>query len=167
MVVMTTETRSTRSETTLCASVALDHPATDVADFVLDWGNDHLWRSHVRGFTCTPPGRATPGQQLVEELTFAGLRFTTPTVVDRASALSAGYSGGSPTVTVTGVRTVVAQGPSSCVLTTTTRLRFGGLLRPFVPLLTPSYRRLDASDLAGLPAVLAHLAELERDRVQR
>ncbi len=164
---MTNDTRPTSRETTLYASVTLHHPAAEVAAFVLDWGNDPLWRSHVRSFTATPPGRARPGQQLVEELTFAGLRFTTPTVIERADDLSAAYAGGSPTVAVTGVRTVVAHGPSSCVLSTTTRLRFGGLIRPFVPLLTPSYRRLDAADLAGLPAVLAELGPAQLDRTRR
>ena len=123
--------------TTLESSVTVHQPASVVAAFVLDWGNDHLWRSHVHSFTCTPTGRAAVGQRLVEELRFAGLTFVTPTVVEAADDLSASYSGGSSSIEVSGRRVVVPKGTDRCEVRTTTRMRVGGLLRPFTPLLTP------------------------------
>ncbi len=144
-----------RPVTTLESSVTVHQPASVVAAFVLDWGNDHLWRSHVHSFTCTPTGRAAVGQRLVEELRFAGLTFVTPTVVEAADDLSASYSGGSSSIEVSGRRVVVPKGTDRCEVRTTTRMRVGGLLRPFTPLLTPSYRRADAADLRALPGVLA------------
>ena len=125
---------------------------------MLDWGHDHLWRSHVRRFTCTPPGRAVVGQRLVEELRFAGLTFVTPTVVESVGGLSASYAGGNASIEVDGLRVVVPLDDARCEVRTSTRLRVGGLLRPFAPLLTPSYRRADAADLRALPGALdAHL----------
>jgi hypothetical protein len=155
-----------RPATTLESSVTVRHPAAAVAAFVLDWGHDHLWRSHVRRFTCTPPGRAVIGQQLVEELRFAGLTFVTPTVVESAGERSASYAGGNASIDVRGHRVVVPLDAASCEVRTTTTLRVGGMLRPFAPLLTPSYRRADAADLRALPAVLD--AQLRAgDRVER
>jgi hypothetical protein len=155
---MNTDTRPT----TLESSITVHRPASVAAAFFLDWGNDHLWRSHVRRFTCTPPGRASAGQRLVEELRFAGLSFVTPTVVEEAADLSASYAGGSTTIEVTGRRVVVPLDDERCELRTTTRLTVGGLLRPFAPLLTPSYRRADAADLRSLPGVLeTHLRAVE------
>ena len=156
----------TRPATTLESSVTVHRPPSTVAAFVLDWGNDHLWRSHVRRFTCTPPGRAAVGQRLVEELCFAGLTFVTPTVVETVGELSASYAGGNASIDVTGVRVVVPLGDERCEVRTTTNLRVGGLLRPFVPLLTPSYRRADAGDLRALPTVLEALL-LAGERVER
>ncbi|WP_028643330.1 SRPBCC family protein [Nocardioides sp. URHA0020] len=144
----------TRPETTLESSVLVHRPAGVVAAFVLDWGHDHRWRSHVQRFTCTPPGQAAVGQRLVEELRFAGLVFVTPTVVETADELSASYAGGSSAIQVSGRRVVVRLGAERCEVRVTTRLRVGGLLRPFTPLLAPSYRRADAADLRGLPGVL-------------
>jgi hypothetical protein len=155
---MKTDTRPTILE----SSITVHQPAATVAAFVLDWGNDHLWRSHVRRFTCTPPGRATVGQRLVEELRFAGLTFVTPTVVETVGELSASYAGGNASIDVTGVRVVVPLGDERCEVRTTTRLTVGGMLRPFAPLLTPSYRRADAADLRSLPGVLeTHLRAVE------
>lgn len=151
---MKTDTRPTILE----SSITVHRPAATVAAFVLDWGNDHLWRSHVRRFTCTPPGRAVTGQRLVEELRFAGLTFVTPTVIEAVGDLSASYAGGNAGIDVTGLRVVVPLDDARCEVRTTTRLRVGGVLRPFAPLLTPSYRRADATDLRALPGVLdAHL----------
>ena len=156
-------TTDRRSLTTLESSVTVHRPAAAVAAFVLDWGNDHLWRSHVRRFTCSPPGRACVGQRLVEELRFAGLTFVTPTVIESVGELSASYAGGNATIEVTGRRAVVPLDEDRCEVRTTTRLRVGGLLRPFAPMLTPSYRRSDAADLRTLPGVLAdHLRTSER-----
>jgi hypothetical protein len=143
-----------RPVTTLESSVTVLRPAAVVAAFVLDWGHDHRWRSHVRRFTCTPPGRSRVGQELVEELRFAGLTFLTPTVVETADELSASYGGGSASITVNGLRVVLPHGEGRCEVRTTTQLRIGGALRPFVPLLAPSYRRTDAADLRALPAAL-------------
>ena len=149
----------TRLVTTLESSVTVHQPAAAVAAFFLDWGNDHLWRSHVRGFTCSPPGRAVAGQRLVEELRFAGLTFVTPTVVEEADELHASYAGANASIQVSGLRVVVPRGDARCEARSTTRLRVGGLLRPFAPLLTPSYRRADETDLRALPSALAaHLA---------
>lgn len=159
---MQTDTRPTILE----SSITVHQPAATVAAFVLDWGNDHLWRSHVRRFTCTPPGRAVDGQRLVEELRFAGLTFVTPTVIESVGDLSASYAGGNASVAVTGLRVVIPLDDARCEVRTTTRLHVGGLLRPFAPLLTPSYRRADATDLRALPGVLdAHLRT--SDRVER
>ena len=156
-------TTDRRSLTTLASSVTVHRPAAAVAAFVLDWGNDHLWRSHVRRFTCSPPGRACVGQRLIEELCFAGLTFVTPTVVELVDELSASYAGGNATLDVTGRRVVVPLDEARCEVRTETRLRVGGLLRPFAPMLTPSYRRADDADLRALPGVLAdHLRTSER-----
>ncbi|KRB78146.1 hypothetical protein ASE01_08310 [Nocardioides sp. Root190] len=146
---------TTMRTTTLASSVTLDHPASRVADFVLDWGNDHLWRAHVRRFACTPTGRACVGQRLVEELRFAGLPFVTPTVIETAEDLRASYAGGTSTIEVRGRREVVPLDAGRCEVRTTTELTPGRLLRPVAPLMIPAYRRADAADLRSLPAVLA------------
>lgn len=148
----------TRVPTTIESSVTVHRPAEVVADFVLDWAHDHLWRSHVRRFTCTPPGPAVPGQRLIEELRFGGLTFVTPTVVESvthtAAEHSASYAGRTASIEVSGRRRVVAEAEHRCRVVTTTQLRAAGALRPFTPLLAPSYRRAAAADLLGLPAVL-------------
>lgn len=147
-------TTDTRPVTTVDSSVTVERPAATVAAFVLDWGNDHLWRSRVKSFTCAPPGRAVVGQKLVEDLRFIGLTFITPTTIDFAGELSASYAGGSSTIGVEGLRVVTPLDEARCAVRTTTRLRVGGLLRPFAPLLVAAYRRADATDLRALPAVL-------------
>ncbi|WP_134741236.1 SRPBCC family protein [Nocardioides sp. 503] len=141
-------------ETTFESSVRVPLPAAVVAGFVLDWGNDPQWRAQVLRFTCEPPGRARPGQILREELRFAGLTFRTETVVRRTTPLSASYDGGSGAVLVRGTRRVTPVDDRHCEVTTTTHVRLMGALRPFAPVLTPSYRRADRADLLHLPEVL-------------
>ncbi|MCD4532556.1 hypothetical protein LRP67_00430 [Nocardioides sp. cx-169] len=141
-------------------------PAEVVADYVLDWSNDPQWRAQVRRFTCEPPGRAVPGQILWEELGFAGLTFRTRTVVGRTSPLSASYDGGSGAVLVTGTRRVSPLDEGRSEVTTTTHIRLVGALRPFAPVLTPSYRRADRADLLALPGVLAEHLSRRDDRVR-
>jgi hypothetical protein len=137
-------------EATLESSVAIDQPAAAVAELLLDWGHDDLWRSHVRGMTCAPRGRAHPGQRIVEELRFAGLRFTTPTVVETAGPDGATYAGGNGRVSVRGSRLVVAEGPHRCRVHVVTRLRLHGWLRLLAPALVPAYRRTQDADLDRL-----------------
>jgi hypothetical protein len=139
-----------RREAILESSVTLDHPAASVGALLLDWGNDHLWRTHVRRVTCTPAGRAMEGQELVEELRFAGLTFVTPTVVESAGLLGATYTGGSSAISVTGTRNVVANATGGCVVHVITRLRVHGWLRLLAPLLVPAYRRTQDADLEQL-----------------
>ncbi|MCD4527062.1 SRPBCC family protein [Nocardioides sp. cx-173] len=148
------------------ASVTVPLPAEVVADYVLDWGNDPQWRAQVRRFTCAPPGRSVPGQILWEELGFAGLTFRTRTVVGRTSPLSASYDGGSGAVLVTGTRRVSPLDEGRCEVTATTHIRLVGALRPFAPVLTPSYRRADRADLLALPGVLAEHLSRPDDRVR-
>ena len=136
-------------EATFRSSVTLDHPVDVVADLVLDWGHDDLWRPHVRSMTCTPRGRAHPGQELVEELRFAGLTFRTPTRVGTAGARSATYAGGGGLVRVRGSRVVAPTG-DGCVVHVVTGIRLGGWLRLLAPLLVPAYRRTQAADLRRL-----------------
>jgi hypothetical protein len=136
-------------EVTVRSSLALDHPVDAVAGLVLDWGHDDLWRSHVRTVVCTPRGRARPGQELVEELRFAGLTFTTPTRVGTAGDRSATYAGGGALVRVRGGR-VVWPTDEGCVVHVTTLLRFGGRLRLLGPALLPAYRRAQDADLERL-----------------
>jgi hypothetical protein len=136
-------------------SVSAPFPAADAAGFVLDWGNDPLWRASVLRFTCEPSGRAVVGQHLLEELRFAGLTFRTRTVIRTANALSASYGGGSGSVFVTGTRQVTPIDDCSCVVTTTTHLRLNGAMRALAPFLAPSYRRADRADLLRLPEALA------------
>jgi hypothetical protein len=136
-------------------SISAPFPAADTAGFVLDWGNDPLWRASVLRFTCEPSGRAVVGQHLLEELRFAGLTFRTRTVIRTATPLSASYAGGSGSIFVTGTRKVTRVDDCSCVVTTTTHLRLTGVMRACAPLLAPSYRRADRADLLRLPQVLA------------
>jgi hypothetical protein len=139
----------------LDSSTAVSRPADRVAEFLLDWRNDPIWRSQVRGFTAEPDSRAVSGQMLVEELSFAGLAFRTPTVVGSAGPLEATYSGGSRLVRVQGHRRIVAESPSSCRVEIRTEITLLGVLAALTPVLAPSYRKTDAADVAGLPVVIA------------
>lgn len=152
-----------RREATFESSVALDHPAAAVADLVLDWGRDPLWRAHVLSFTVTPPGRAHVGQHLVEELRFAGQTFVTPTVVQSARNLSASYAGGDGAVAVRGTRAVLPRTPSGCVVHVVTRLQLTGYLRLFAPVLVPAFRRAQDADLARLAQVVDSLASSQQE----
>lgn len=149
------------------SSARVHLPAAVVADYVLHWGNDPQWRAHVLSFTCEPPGRATPGQILREELRFAGLTFRTETVVRRTTPLSASYDGASGAVLVTGTRRVTPVDDDRCEVTATTHIRLTGALRPFAPVLTPSYRRADRADLLRLPRVLAEHRDQPSEGVHR
>jgi hypothetical protein len=139
----------------LDSSVTVPRPADRVADFVLDWRNDPLWRSQVRRFTADPDGRAEPGQTLVEELSFAGMTFRTPTVIDSAGPLEASYSGGSRQVRVKGHRRITAVSAISCLVDVHTEIALLGALAILTPLLAPSYRKTDAADVAGLASIAA------------
>ncbi|WP_205471855.1 SRPBCC family protein [Nocardioides sp. SYSU D00038] len=138
--------------TVLTSTVRIDHPAPDVAAYVLDWGHDAEWRSAVVGFTCQPPGPAAVGQRLEEELRFAGMTFRTPSVITHVTALSAAWAGGTDRVRAHGERSVRPLGERSCEVELTTTLSFAGAMRLLAPVLRPSYRRADAADAAGLAA---------------
>jgi Polyketide cyclase / dehydrase and lipid transport len=143
-----------RAPIRLTSNAVVSRPAREVAAFVLDWGNDPRWRSQVTRFTVEPPGQATPGQRLVEELTFAGLRFRTPTVVESAGPLEAAYSGGSRAVRVSGWRRVTPIGPETCRIDLHTEIELTGVLRVLAPLLARPYRRTDAADVSRLAALV-------------
>lgn len=147
-------TDTTRREIRLRTTVLLEHPAAAVADVLLDWDHDHLWRRHVRSFTCVPAGLAVAGQVLTERLTLAGLTFTTTTEVVRADAWSASYAGSSASVRVRGSRTITALDATACRFTSETVVEPLGALRLLAPVLTDTYRRADEADVLGLPDVL-------------
>jgi hypothetical protein len=139
---------------TLRASVAIPLPAGSVAEFVLDWSNDPVWRAHVLDFRCDPPGGAVIGQELVEKLRFAGLTFRTTTRVMDASEFAASYEGGLGMVHCTGARVVTPISDERSRFTSVLRLDFRRPMRLLAPALESSYRRADATDVAGLPAIL-------------
>jgi hypothetical protein len=143
-----------RSPITLVSSTCIERPATEVAAFVLDWGNDPSWRSQVRTFTVDPPGQATPGQVLVEELSFAGMLFRTPTVIDAAGPLEAAYSGGSASVDVAGWRRVTPLDDDKSRVDLHTEITLRGALGALSVVLGRSYRRTDAADVARLAELL-------------
>lgn len=149
--------KTTRREVRLRTTVLLEHPAAVVAGVLLDWDHDHLWRRHVRSFTCVPTGRAVAGQVLTERLVLAGLTFTTTTEVVRADALSAAYIGASASVRVRGSRTITPLDATACRFTSETVVEPLGALRLLAPVLTDTYRRADEADVLGLPAVLASI----------
>jgi hypothetical protein len=137
----------------LATEATVPLPSWRLAAFVLDWRHDPLWRAQVRSFTVTPLGRSVAGQELVEELRFAGLTFRTTTVVDRAEPLRASYAGASRQVRVRGSREVTALGDRESRVALRTEIELLGAMRPLTPLLAPSYRRTDESDARRLPAV--------------
>jgi hypothetical protein len=132
-------------------------PADRLAELVLDWRRDPLWRAQVRSFTATPDSRAVPGQRLVEELAFAGLTFRTTTVVDRAEPLVASYAGQSRSVRVRGHRVVTPVSSTTSRVRLHTEIELLGALRLLQPLLAPSYRRTDAADAARLAEVAVEI----------
>ncbi|QIG41870.1 hypothetical protein G5V58_02910 [Nocardioides anomalus] len=135
-------------------------PAHRLAAVVLDWRRDPLWRAQVRSFAASPDSRAVTGQQLVEELVFAGLTFRTTTVVDRAEPLAASYAGQSRSVRVRGHRVVTPVSSTTSRVRLHTEIELLGALRLLQPLLAPSYRRTDAADAA-------HLAEIAVEAANR
>jgi hypothetical protein len=152
-----TDPHTRRREIRLRTTVLLDHPAPEVARVLLDWGNDHRWRRHVRSFACVPAGRAVAGQVLTERLALGGLTFTTTTEVVRADALSAAYTGASASVRVRGTRTLTPLDAGACRFTSETVVEPLGALRLLAPVLTGTYRRADEADVRRLPDVLARL----------
>ncbi|MGC5015023.1 SRPBCC family protein [Streptosporangium sp. DT93] len=126
----------------------------EAARLFLDWSKDPLWRAQVRRMTVEPPGQATAGQRIVEELRFAGLPFVTPTRVERSGPAFAEYRGGSATVTVSGSRRIETRPGGAVALVATLDVRLRGPLRPLTGLLLPSYRRLQEEDLDRLAALL-------------
>lgn len=145
----------------ITASVRIDRPAAQVAAVVLDWTHDPRWRSAVTRFDLDPAGRAVVGQRLVEELRFAGLRFTTPTTVTEADSLSAAYAGGNGAFVVSGSRHVEPRGAGACEVRTEVLLTPRGAMRLLAPVLVPSYRRSDAADLLRLKSLVHGSALLE------
>lgn len=145
-----------RSPIALTASTVVSRSAHDVASFALDWGNDALWRSHVTSFTVEPPGRATVGQRLVEHLSFAGMSFRTPTIIEAAEPLAATYAGGGGPIRVCGWRRVTPIDDASCRVDVHTEITMTGLLGVLAPVLAPAYRRADAADVARLASVAEH-----------
>ncbi|WP_162260830.1 SRPBCC family protein [Nocardioides sp. Soil805] len=139
----------------MTSSTFIARPAHQVASFVLDWGNDALWRSQVQKFTVDPPGQATVGQRLVEHLTFAGMPFRTPTVIESAEPLAAAYSGGSRSVSVHGWRRITPMSETSCRVDVHTEITMSGALGMLTSLLAPGYRKTDAADVARLASVAA------------
>lgn len=148
-----------RSPIVLSSTTVIPRPAHEAAEFVLDWGNDPLWRSQVTRFVVEPAGRAVAGQRLVEHLRFAGIPFRTPTVIDAAEALAASYSGGSAAVRVAGWRRLSAINEASCRVHIHTEIQLTGLLAPLAPALAPGYRRTDAADVARLASVMQQKLE--------
>ena len=144
----------------LDSSITVPRAADEVAEFVLDWRNDPLWRSQVRRFTASPDSRAVVGQRLLEELTFAGLPFRTPTVVETAGPWEASYSGGSSRVRVNGHRRIIPVSSSTCRVEVRTEIALLGVLGVLTPVLAPSYRRSDAADVAAL--VVIAVREIDR-----
>lgn len=149
-----TERPTAGREIRLRTSVLLDLPADRAATVLLDWGSDHLWRRHVRSFTCVHAGPAVAGQVLTERLVLAGLTFTTTTEVVRADTLSAAYAGASASVRVRGSRTITPLDATACRFTSETVVEALGALRLLAPVLTDTYRRAAEADVLGLPTVL-------------
>ncbi|MFC4945327.1 SRPBCC family protein [Pseudonocardia sp. GCM10023141] len=134
---------------------------TDVAAAAavfLDWSQDPRWRSQVRRMTVDVPGPARKGQQIVEELRFAGMTFVTPTRIEHAEQTSARWRGGSGAVTVSGTRTASADATGSVTLVASVDVALRGPLRPLTALLAPMYRQQQERDLDNLVALLTGVA---------
>ncbi|WP_219471836.1 SRPBCC family protein [Nonomuraea rhizosphaerae] len=145
------------------------------ARIFLDWSQDPRWRDQVRRMTVEPAGPAVTGQRIVEELSFAGLTFVTPTRVEHADGAEARYRGGSGVVSVRGSRAVTTVSPGSSGspdlpgsprevrLTATLDVSLRGPLRPLTALLAPSYRRLQEADLDRLAELIVLLDGRSRE----
>jgi len=128
--------------------------AEAAAGVFLNWTKDPQWRTAVRRMSAEPSGPAQVGQQLVEELRFAGMTFVTPTTVTEMGAARASYSGGSREVQVSGYREVQPGPSGSVTLVAEIDVALLGALRPLTPLLAPLYRRLQERDLDRLAELL-------------
>jgi hypothetical protein len=140
--------------TRIVSSRTVPVDAAAAADVFLDWTKDPQWRTAVQRMSAEPGGPAQIGQQLVEELRFAGTTFVTPTTIIASGPHRASYAGGSASVAASGSREVRAEPDGTVTLVASLDVSLRGALRPLTSLLAPMYRRMQERDLDRLAALL-------------